>query len=275
MTDSPASAAAGARHRASRRRPAGPAIRRRAAASTWMSRRSPMCSPTPAAGADGRSASSRSPSTRSPCRRRSRRWTASATKTAAPWHSTHSWFLRAPPGSATRKENIPHRPRAAARAKAHGAAVDRAVREAAGLDPEPPEDWSDVLRFVALMTDAAERRDMGVGGAGTPFPPLRRTIGPWRPKPPLSAGSRASGTWPVLLPVAMSTPGAAQPAPRGLPPRRRLRNDRGGRRYRARAPGCCPGLPHLVQVRLVDRHRRHPRGPGRRRLEDHQRLHQP
>ena len=72
--------------------------------------------------------------------------------------------------------------RAAARAKAHGAAVDRAVREAAGLDPEMPEDWSDVLRFVALMTDAAERRDMGVGGAGTPFPPLRRTIRPMAPE---------------------------------------------------------------------------------------------
>ena len=71
--------------------------------------------------------------------------------------------------------------RAAARAKAHGAAVDRAVREAAGLDPELPEDWSDVLRFVALMTDAAERRDMGMGGATTPFPPLRRTIRPLAP----------------------------------------------------------------------------------------------
>ena len=68
--------------------------------------------------------------------------------------------------------------RAAARAKAHGAAIDRAVREAAGLDPEPPEDWIDVLRFVALMTDAAERRDLGVGGGRTPFPPLRRTIRP-------------------------------------------------------------------------------------------------
>ena len=72
--------------------------------------------------------------------------------------------------------------RAAVRAKAHGAAVDMAVREAAGLDPEPPEDWSDVLRFVALMTDAAERRDMGVGGARTPFPPLRRTIRPMAPE---------------------------------------------------------------------------------------------
>ena len=72
--------------------------------------------------------------------------------------------------------------RSAARAKAHGAAIDRAVREAAGLEPELPEDWSEVLRFVALMTDAAERRDMGEGGARTPFPPLRRTIRPMAPE---------------------------------------------------------------------------------------------
>ena len=72
--------------------------------------------------------------------------------------------------------------RAAARVRAHGAAIERVVREAAGLDPELPEDWSEVLRFVALMTDAAERRDMGVGGARTPFLPLRRTIRPMAPE---------------------------------------------------------------------------------------------
>ena len=38
------------------------------------------------------------------------------------------------------------------------------------------------------MTDAAEqgntlaRRDLGVGGAGFPFPPLRRTIRPYAPE---------------------------------------------------------------------------------------------
>ena len=84
--------------------------------------------------------------------------------------------------------------KAAARAKALGAAVDRAVREAAGLDPELPEDRIDVLRFVAPTTDAAERgstlvrgntlvrRDMGVDGARTPFPLLRRTIRPLAPE---------------------------------------------------------------------------------------------
>ena len=65
--------------------------------------------------------------------------------------------------------------KAAARAKTHGAQIDRAVREAAGLDVEPPEEWAEVLRFVARMTDAAERRDLGVAAGGFPFPPLRRT----------------------------------------------------------------------------------------------------
>ena len=77
--------------------------------------------------------------------------------------------------------------RAAARARTHASRVDRAVREAAGLDPEPPEEWAEVLRFVARMTDAAERRDLGVAAGGFPFPPLRRTI---RPMPPEAAAER-------------------------------------------------------------------------------------
>ncbi len=76
---------------------------------------------------------------------------------------------------------LPASAKAAARAKALGAAIDRAVRGAAGLDPQLPEDWSEVLRFVARMTDAAERRDLGVGDGRTPFPPLRRTIRPMAP----------------------------------------------------------------------------------------------
>ncbi len=72
--------------------------------------------------------------------------------------------------------------RAAARARTHGEAIDRAVREAAGLDPEPREEWAELLRFVDRMTDAAERRDLGVGSGGFPFPPLRRTIRPMAPE---------------------------------------------------------------------------------------------
>ena len=72
--------------------------------------------------------------------------------------------------------------RAAARVRAQGAAIDRAVREAAGLDPELPEDRVEVLRFVERMTDAAERRDLGVNAGGFPFPPLARTIRPMAPE---------------------------------------------------------------------------------------------
>ena len=80
--------------------------------------------------------------------------------------------------------------RAAARARTQGARIDRAVREAAGLNPEAPEEWAEVLRSVGRMTDAAEqgnslvqgralvRRDPGAGAGGSPFPPLRRAIRP-------------------------------------------------------------------------------------------------
>ena len=71
--------------------------------------------------------------------------------------------------------------RTEARAKTLGANIDRAVREAAGLDAEPPEEWAEVLRFVDRMTDAAERRDLGAGAGGFPFPPLHRTIRPMAP----------------------------------------------------------------------------------------------
>ena len=80
------------------------------------------------------------------------------------------------------EDEHPASARAAARARAHGAAIDRAVREAAGLGPELPEDHAEVLRFVARMTDAAERRDLGVSAGGFPFPPLRRTIRPLAPE---------------------------------------------------------------------------------------------
>ena len=70
----------------------------------------------------------------------------------------------------------------AARARTHGTKIDRAVRQAAGLDPEPPEEWAEALRFVDRMTDAAERRDLGVAAGGFPFPPLGRTIRPLAPE---------------------------------------------------------------------------------------------
>ena len=101
--------------------------------------------------------------------------------------------------------------RAAARARAHGARIDRAVHEAAGLEAEPPAEWAELLRFVARMADAAERRDLGVGGGGAPFPPLGRTIRPLAPE--VAAGSwlerfRSLAERPV--------PGTAAPAGGGM-----------------------------------------------------------
>lgn len=69
--------------------------------------------------------------------------------------------------------------------KRAGAAIDRAVGEAAGLDPEAPGEQAEILRFVERMTDAAERRDVLEGDAppwsGPAFPPLKRRLRPVRP----------------------------------------------------------------------------------------------
>ena len=122
--------------------------------------------------------------------------------------------------------DLPASARAAARAKAHGEKIDRAVREAAGLDPKLSEEWSEALRFVALMTESAERCDLGVGGAGFIFPPLRRTIRPLAPEAAAKrwlarfrelagsspadtgndrAGSSATGTAPASVPAEASS----------------------------------------------------------------------
>ena len=75
--------------------------------------------------------------------------------------------------------------RAAERHRRDGAAIDRAVLEAAGLDGVPTPEQNDLLRFVARMTDAAERRDLDGAGfgrdAGVAFPPLKRRIRPAEP----------------------------------------------------------------------------------------------
>ena len=102
--------------------------------------------------------------------------------------------------------------RAAERSRRDGAAIDRAVREAAGLDGALTTEHADLLRFVARMTDAAERRDLagsGAGGdAGVAFPPIRRRIRPVEPGraarlwlaryralngPPEAGGARVTG----------------------------------------------------------------------------------
>ncbi|MDE0228831.1 MAG: hypothetical protein OXJ62_08270 [Spirochaetaceae bacterium] len=75
--------------------------------------------------------------------------------------------------------------RAAERHRRDGAVIDRAVLKAAGIDGAPRPEQDDLLRFVARMTDAAERRDLDGAGfgrdAGVAFPPLKRRIRPVEP----------------------------------------------------------------------------------------------
>ena len=75
--------------------------------------------------------------------------------------------------------------KATERARRCGERIDRAVREAAGLDADLPDSWAEILRLVDRMADAAERRDLGLpppSGAGAMFPPLRRHVRPLRPE---------------------------------------------------------------------------------------------
>ena len=64
------------------------------------------------------------------------------------------------------------------RAAKLAAGVERAVREAAGLDPVLGGDRAELLRFVFRMTMSAERRDLADAdaGPGAAFPPLTRRI---------------------------------------------------------------------------------------------------
>ncbi|MDD9992397.1 MAG: hypothetical protein OXP75_11400 [Rhodospirillales bacterium] len=80
---------------------------------------------------------------------------------------------------------LPGEPSSSQRTAKLAAGIERAVREAAGLDPVLEEDSAELLRFVFRMTAAAERRDLADAdvGPGTAFPPLRRrirTVGPGR-----------------------------------------------------------------------------------------------
>ena len=94
--------------------------------------------------------------------------------------------------------------RAAERSKREGAAIDRAVREAAGLDGELTAEHADLLRFVARMTDAAERRDLADADTGSnvgaAFPPLRKRIRPVEP-------GRAARLWLARYAALTGPPG--------------------------------------------------------------------
>ena len=77
-------------------------------------------------------------------------------------------------------------PRAADRTGKLAAAVERALREAAGLDPVLGEEHAELLRFVERMAAAAESRDLldnaEASGSALAFPPCRRRIRPLAPE---------------------------------------------------------------------------------------------
>ena len=96
-------------------------------------------------------------------------------------------LLAEAPAAWTGSAGGPAPARPSERIRRQEAAIGKAVREAAGLDAEPSPEQAELLRFVLRMTDAAERRDLAVAGAGEgskiAFPPLRRrirTVGPGR-----------------------------------------------------------------------------------------------
>lgn len=83
------------------------------------------------------------------------------------------------------EQDGPASAKAAERTRRLGETIDRAVREAAGLQPDLPDSWAEILRLVDRMADAAERRDLGLpppSGAAAMFPPLRRRVRPVRPE---------------------------------------------------------------------------------------------
>ncbi len=91
--------------------------------------------------------------------------------------------------------------------------VDRAVREAAGLDAEPSPEQAELLRFVGRMAEAAEERDLpGARGGAAPavaFPPLKRRIRTVDP-------DRAAALWLERL-EALRTPAGRGPRASSVP----------------------------------------------------------
>ena len=97
--------------------------------------------------------------------------------------------------------------RAAERTNRLAAGIERAVREAAGLDAVLAGEHAELLRFIARMTFAAERRDLFEGGgspadAGAAFPPLKRRIRPIGP-------GRAAKLWLARFRILARPPGGA------------------------------------------------------------------
>ncbi len=87
-----------------------------------------------------------------------------------------AWLRDLPAGAA----------RGADRAGRLAAAVERVLREAAGLDPVLGEEHADLLRFVGRMAASAESRDLldgtDLSDGALAFPPCRRRIRPLAPE---------------------------------------------------------------------------------------------
>lgn len=144
--------------------------------------------------------------------------------------------------------------RAAERHRRDGAAIDRAVLEAAGLDGAPTPEQADLLRFVARMTGAAERRDLEGAGfdrtAGVAFPPLKRRIRPVEP-------GKAARLWLKRFRELAAPPGGgANPAGAGASPAGPNTNDQGEN----------PDVAHLARTqREKTQHETNPESQGRPR----------
>ena len=97
-------------------------------------------------------------------------------------------------------------PRGADRTGKLATAVERALREAAGLDAVLGEEHAELLRFVDRMAASAESRDLLDGteasGSALAFPPCRRRIRPLAPE-------RAARMWLGRLRELRETGGAA------------------------------------------------------------------
>ena len=90
--------------------------------------------------------------------------------------SASAW-LREMPAGATRTAD---------RTGRIAAAVERALREAAGLDPVLGEEHAELLRFVGRMAASAEHRDLlddaDLSDGALAFPPCRRRVRPLGPE---------------------------------------------------------------------------------------------
>ncbi len=86
------------------------------------------------------------------------------------------------------------------------AGIERAVREAAGLDAVLADEHAELLRLIARMTAAAERRDLfkarETAPVGAAFPPLKRRIRPLGP-------GRAATLWLARFRALAGPPGGA------------------------------------------------------------------